>query len=231
MNSSAPIDLRIDWATHQAAQIACHRWHYSHSMPLGKLVKVGAWERGQFIGVVIFARGASPYLGVPYKLDAIELCELCRVALRDHVAPVSRIIALAVRFLRAQSTGLRLIVSFADPLHGHHGGIYQAAGWLYTGTTREGRFYRVRGKIVHPRSVGDQFHTGNGGVQSLWWVQQNLDPGAERVFLPGKHRYLLALDQAMRDQIEPLRQPYPKRAPPSSAVDRAHSPVMGAEHS
>jgi hypothetical protein len=43
----AKADLRIDWATHAAAKYACENWHYSGCMPVGKLVKVGAWESGK----------------------------------------------------------------------------------------------------------------------------------------------------------------------------------------
>jgi hypothetical protein len=35
----------------------------------------------------------------------------------------------------------------------------------------------------------------------------------EKIKMPGKHRYLFPLDAEMRKQIEPLRQPYPKRVP------------------
>lgn len=51
----AKADLRIDWATHEAARYACENWHYSGTVPVGKLAKVGAWERGEFVGVVLFA--------------------------------------------------------------------------------------------------------------------------------------------------------------------------------
>ncbi|MFE9277177.1 Mom family adenine methylcarbamoylation protein [Paenibacillus glucanolyticus] len=60
------IDLRVDWATHEAAKFSCENFHYSRSLPAGKSVKVGAWEDGQFIGVVIFSRGATQNIGSPY---------------------------------------------------------------------------------------------------------------------------------------------------------------------
>jgi hypothetical protein len=53
-------------------------------------------------------------------------------------------------------SGLRLIVSFADTAQGHHGGIYQAAGWIYSGGT-ETHAYRVKGVVEHDltREVGN----------------------------------------------------------------------------
>src|SRR5688572_27900813 len=109
------------------------RWHYSRRMPRCKLAKIGAWEDGRFIGAVVFGRGATPNIGSPFGLDQTEVCELVRVALRDHRAPVSQIMAEARRKLRETSPGLRVIVSFADTAQDHHGGIYQADNWIYLG--------------------------------------------------------------------------------------------------
>ncbi len=88
--------LRLDWVARPAAEYACRHWHYSRSVPAGRLNILGVWEAGQFKGVVIFSKGATPKIGSPYGLTQTEVCELTRVALRDHDAPVSRIIAVAL---------------------------------------------------------------------------------------------------------------------------------------
>ena len=116
-------DLRIDWATHEAAKYAVENWHYSKTLPVGKMAKIGAWEDGKFIGVVIFAWGMNKDLGSPYGLKLGECAELVRVALTKHRSEVSKILSIATRFLKRQSPGLRILVSCADPSEGHHGGI------------------------------------------------------------------------------------------------------------
>ena len=141
-------DLRIDWATHEAAKHACVNWHYSGCLPAGKLVKVGAWENGKFIGVVLFGRGATPNLGRPYNLGQDECVELVRIALTKHENAVSRIAALAMKFLHKANPKLRLIVSFADQSQGHHGGIYQAGNWVYNGQGDPAKFYMILGKLT-----------------------------------------------------------------------------------
>lgn len=212
--------LKIDWATHAAAKHACENWHYSRCVPAGKLVKVGAWEGGKFIGVVMFGRGATPNLGKPYGLAQDQCVELVRIALTDHAAPVSRIAALAIRFIKKTNPGLRLIVSFADQSQGHHGGIYQAGNWTYNGHGQPANFYLVRGKLTHPRSIG-----AKGLVQNISGARQ-IDPNATVVTVPGKHRYLMPLDDAMRAQIAPLAKPYPKRAKDQAA---SHPDALGGE--
>lgn len=211
----AKADLRIDWATHEAAKYACENWHYSGCLPAGKLVKVGAWEHGKFIGVVLFGRGATPNLGRPYQLGQDECVELVRIALTKHDSPVSRIASLAMKFLSKANPKLRLIVSFADQSQGHHGGIYQAGNWIYNGQGDPAKFYMIRGKLTHPRSIG-----AKGLVQNIHGARM-IDPNATVVDVPGKHRYLMPLDLEMRERILPLAKPYPKRAKQAMTGDQS----------
>ena len=200
--------LKIDWASAEAARYACEKWHYSKCVPVFKAVRCGVWENDLFVGVVLFGQGATPKIGSPYGLNQTEICELTRVALTKHISPVSQIIAVALRFLRKQCPGLRMVVSFADAGQGHHGGIYQAGGWLYAGGS-ETHGYKVNGVIVHPKTLHSRY--GKGG-QSIPWLRANVDPNAERVVSGFKHRYLMPFDDEMRRCIERLRKPYPKRA-------------------
>lgn len=194
------VELKLDWCSYEAAKYAVEHWHYSRVLPAGKLVKVGVWEDKQFIGAVIFGRGANNHIGTPYGLSQDECAELVRVALTEHSNPVSKIVAVALRLLKKQSPGLRLVVSYADPEQGHNGSIYQAGNWVCVGQSKAQREKVEDGKIVHKRSVFARNGTAGGGEYSkLMW----------------KHKYLMPLDDEMRRQIEPLRKPYPKRAPDS----------------
>lgn len=100
MSSSNSPALRIEWATHAAAKFACENWHYSRCMPKSKLAKLGVWEDGKFIGVVIYGVGATSDLVKKYGLTPQEGCELVRVALTKHKAPVSRILSISLRLLK-----------------------------------------------------------------------------------------------------------------------------------
>lgn len=215
--------LRIDWATHKAVVYACEHWHYSRCVSLGKCVRVGVWEDGKFIGIVLFARGAARHLGRPYGLTQGEVCELTRVALREHATPVSRIVALAIKFLRRASPGMRLIVSFADEARGHFGGIYQAMNWIYTGVSLSSYFV-VRGELMHPKSVETKY---GRFTQRLDWIRENVDPDATRIAQAPKHRYLYPLDEEMRTKIQPLALPYPKAPTPDARDKRAMAGSTG----
>jgi hypothetical protein len=213
--SSRP-ELKLAWCSHEAAKYACEHWHYSRVIPKSKLVKIGAWEDEAFIGAVVFGVGATRQLMQPYGLRPEQGCELVRVALREHSAPVSRIVAIALKMLARHQPGLRLVVSFADPEQGHAGSIYQAMNWTYAGTSTSSEEYIVRGKRWHGRSL----RHGKPPHLTTKQYAAKLDPAFKVVMGSSKHRYLYPLDDDMRERIKPLAKPYPKRA--SQAGDDPH---------
>lgn len=208
-------NLKLDWCSHQAAKYAVEHWHYAQSMPLGRLVKVGAWEDGRFIGCVVFAQGNNQHQGRPFGLTLWNVCELCRVALTQHRSSVTRIVALSLRFLKQRCPGIRLVVSYADPAQGHHGGIYQGGNWLYVGTGGSTEaFYDAAGNRIHTRTAapnGQKKQFGRNTSRHRGLV-------ARRESLPPKYKYLYPLDDEMRAKIAPLAKPYPKR-PRAEGVD------------
>lgn len=190
-------------------------------MPIGKLVKVGVWEYGDFIGCVLFARGNTPTLGDRYGLSMLECCELVRVALKAHETPVSRIVAIALKFLKKACPGVRLVISFADPAEGHIGGIYQAGGWLYCGQSEPSWQWFHEGRWKHNREITSGAFGGKRKVNDYAKLPKRLPLG--------KFRYLMPLDAEMRAKIEPLRKPYPKRAASvESDTPEVHSGEGGA---
>ncbi len=177
--SSRP-ELKLDWCSHQAARHAVMRWHYSKRMPVFKLNTIGAWEDGRFIGAVIFGLGAAGSTnGAQYGLARnFEIVECVRVALGEHKTPTSRILSIAVKMLKAKNHKLRMIISFADTREGHHGGIYQAAGWVYTGDyDSTGDCYIVNGVEVHAKTLHSRYGRGGKpfhGFVPTWTPTQNV---------------------------------------------------------
>lgn len=200
------MSLRLDWCSREAAKYACEHWHYSKCLPSGNLVTVGAWEHDKYIGCVIFGHGAIYEIGTPYGLTQFQCVELVRIALTRHDFTVSRIMSLALKFLRKRCPKLRLVVSYADPAQGHHGGIYQATNWIYTGQIAIRDYIKVNGQILHPRSIYAKY--GTSSIQKL--KAKGLRIGSVKV--PGKHKYLMPLDNEISKRVKLLSKPYPKRA-------------------
>ena len=194
-------ELLVHWCDAKAARFACERWHYSQSMPVGRLATVGAWEHDRFIGAVVFGRGANFHLGDAFGLLIGEYAELARIALRGHEHPVSQIAMRAVRLLHRQAPDLRLLLSFADPRQRHHGGIYQAMSWTYLGQSAPSRhFVMPDGSVVHQRAAT----AGNfGGARVAAPV------GGVLRMVEGKHKYALGLDHRMKRTLAAMAKPYP----------------------
>lgn len=192
--------LRLDWASYDAAKYACARWHYLSRMPRSKCVRIGAWEDGEFIGVAIFSPGATPTLYKTYGLSQQQGCELTRVALRAHKAPVSKILSIALRMLKSVCPGLALVISFADTGRGHHGGIYQATNWLYVGDAVSRKLPMLAGRLVHERTLSGMVKGGELRRDECSWIPA-----------PKKHKYLMPLTPKMRERVSPLAKPYPSK--------------------
>jgi hypothetical protein len=207
--------LRIGWATHEAAKYACENWHYSKCVPKSKLVKFGVWEGNQFKGVIIYGCGATSDLVKKYGLKPEQGCELVRIALRDHFWPVSKMLAITLRMLKKEQNGLRLIVSFADPEQGHHGGIYQATNWIFSGYSQASDEYLYKGKRWQGRSFRNSFK----GMEK--------HPDVKVVRGSSKIRYLYPLDDDIRDKIAKLAKKYPKRVEHESNASDFQSEESG----
>lgn len=125
--------LLVDWCSHKAATFACENWHYSKKMTAGKVSCLGVWESGRFIGSIVFGQSAAPQRGDPYGLKPTEVAELLRVALKNHVNEVTKIIAISIKMIKKKCPKLKLLVSYADPEQGHKGVIYKAGNWIFNG--------------------------------------------------------------------------------------------------
>lgn len=207
--------LKLDWCSHDAAKYAVEHWHYSKCMPKSKQAKIGVWESGRFIGAICYGYSTTPYLGTAFGLSQQDCVELTRVALNNHIAPVSQILAISLRLLRKEFTKLRLIISLADSMQGHLGTIYQANGWYYIGRSSSLKQYKYQGKWRNDTPL-----------HRLLAANKEFASTLPKRKIPGKHKYLMPLDKAMRKQIEPLHKPYPKSV---GSIDSCDASATHAE--
>ena len=193
------VNLKLDWANHKATVFACKNWHYSKSVPAGKLVKIGVWENGSFRGVVLFSRGANKSIGSPYKLNQSQVCELTRIALNSHKTPVTKIVSIALKMLKKFCPELKLVVSYADVDQGHEGKIYKAGNWIYEGLFNAGTMgaFIFKGKKTHPKTIHSMYGTGSQRIEFL----KKIDPNVSVFITKGKHKFLMVLDEGIRERI------------------------------
>ena len=190
---SAAQSLILAPASFEQAKYAVLHWHYSKAMPAGKLVKYGVWEDKKYIGVVLFGRGANHSSAHYYGLKITECCELVRVALKEHITPTTKIVAIALRLLHKDNPGIRLVFSYADKTNqGHKGIIYHAGNWEYLGerTAGKGAHWLIDGKLVHNRTINARF----GGLAKIppSFRAKMLDPPTQT-----KHLFIYKFDKSV----------------------------------
>lgn len=130
--------------------------------------------------------------GEEYADSVFELNRLCR--LEDWNEPLSAFVGACLRRLRSNNW---IIVSYSDTAMNHHGYIYQACNFIYTGVTKE------RTDMFAPN--GKHSRHANGEYQ-----------GRYRTIRSAKHRYIYFCTfnkHKKREWMEALKYPiceYPK---------------------
>lgn len=185
--------------------------HYSERWP-SNVQLIATWheagglfgDSGPAVAACIFCCPAARW-----SAPVLELTRLVRVP--GLTAPLSGLVAEAQAWVRRKRLG-DLLVSYADPLQEHHGGIYQACSWAYGGL----RPPSLDSVILNGERVPARTANHLCGTQSVERLRlMGLD--AAGVMDQGKHLYWRPLGRAgvhkalqLRLQILPYPKPNPK---------------------
>jgi hypothetical protein len=191
-------------------------FHYSKRMPSAVRRCFAAREVGGLFGETGEPVAASVY-GNPcnrnFNQDSLELLRLVRH--EKYNAPISELVSFSLRWLKANTT-TPFVLSYADTTQGHHGGIYQACGFVYIGATNSRLigYTTEHGEFVHGRACNHRF--GTMAIEAL----AKLRPGWSPTYGQPKHLYIFPLRQKWRTISRRYgweAKPFPK---PSSSAAR-----------
>jgi len=166
----------------------------------------GVYLEDALVGAVVFTAGMRQGHRLLDAARPQDVVTLSRLWLSDALPPnsESRVLGIVLRALR-RMTSWKLVLSYADPVAGHRGIIYQASGWLYLGQTEANTYIDLGdGKLYHPRSIYGLF-----GSNSVSHLRATHVPAA-RVRVSGKHRYAYVLDPTWRWRLSRAPAPYPR---------------------
>ena len=202
-----PSDLSVRPIDPKTARLLCERHHYLGSYPGGGLLNFGIFADHALVGVAVFAAG--PYNVHRYFKDANrgQVIALSRFWLADCCGrnSESRILGVICRMLRRWQNTARAIVAYSDPMAGHDGAIYRAAGFLYLGLSESMPVYRLPdGTIHHSRSLSHCF-----GTHSLKYFRATGIP-VDAVPQEPKFLYVTFVDPKWRDRLLSPALPYLK---------------------
>ena len=159
-------------------------------------------EHGRVVAACIFS--------LPPTRWGEEVLELSRLVREPEIiTPLSSLISNSCKWLRRAKWNL--IISFADATHGHHGGVYQAAGWKYAGQRQrsiDGVIWR--GSFVPGRSCNSRW-----GTRSPSKLTELLHEQISPHYNDGKHLYWNAIHRSGYSKAKKLnliQSAYPKTA-------------------
>jgi hypothetical protein len=185
--------------------------HYSHKWTSCRYA-LGVFYANTLIGCLIygFPVGRQTVKSIITTLSNDQVLELTRLWIADGYGCniESYAIGQSFKWLRKNAPSIKVLISYADPMAGHLGKIYQATNWLYQGNKTmliKGYIHIIFGKKMHPRSVVAKYKT----VREETLLK--IDPSYKRIFMENKHRYIYRLDKKLKiSQLKHRILPYPK---------------------
>lgn len=167
--------------------------HYAKRIPIINFA-FGLYIDGELEGILTVGRSASAPLaaGVCGPEHKSRVYELNRLVVNDGLPAnsLSRFVSKCLKMLKSDDL---IIVSYSDTGMGHHGYIYQATNWIYTGMTVSRTDKYMPGN-KHPRYYTEEY-------------------AHLRKVRTSKHRYIYFTGKSRKIFLEQLNYPicpYPK---------------------
>ena len=214
------------------------KYHYSKlwtkcSVALGLFIDTGKEHsffdesEEKMIGVIVYGDPIGRLTGqsISDEIKRTEVLELTRLFIHDGYGSniESWFISQSFNWLRKNKPEIKALISYASPVEGHSGTIYQATNWIYQGNNNrwndgwifkfdeEARLpYTLSNRWIHGRTIFPYFKTNDPyeiqkQVNKTFWIRKELQ----------KHRYvyILANKKHKKKIMKTLKHetlPYPK---------------------
>ena len=137
------------------------RHHYSKSINGVKITQCfKVTNKEDLVGAVLFGQ-LSTTAWKKFGSSEAHVLELRRLVLLDKCGKnsESRVIGYCLRWIKKQLPLVRVIVSYADPMHGHTGVIYKASNFQLIGTTSDDKGYYdlEHDRVYHSRALRTKY--------------------------------------------------------------------------
>jgi len=175
--------MKLEKASKEAIKYACLKFHYAKSIPVNTFRYSVFNDKNEWCGVILFGTGANRHLATQFGYSQGQVIELVRVALNGKQDNVSKPLSVALKLIKKDCPLVKKIISYADKDQGHKGTIYKATNWKVEYVTKGERYFIVKGKKTHPRSIYGKCK------QSLEDIRKYLDKDATEYWTTGKILY------------------------------------------
>ena len=170
----------------------CKDWiinkHYAKRMPPIEFA-FGLFDKDNLLqGIVTYGTPVSSMLRDLWK-NEFKLMELNRLVVNEGLAKNS------LSYLVSQSLKMLpkplVLVSYADTSQNHHGYIYQATNWIYTGLSAKRTDWKIKGKEnLHGSTIADM---SRGRENRAEYMREKFGDDFYLEDRPRKHRYFYFL--------------------------------------
>ena len=230
--------LSIRQVDKQTAKKMVVKYHYSKlwtkcSVALGLFIDTGKEHsffdesEEKMVGVIVYGDPIGRLTGqsISDEIKRTEVLELTRLFIHDGYGSniESWFISQSFNWLRKNKSEIKALISYASPVEGHSGTIYQATNWIYQGNNNrwndgwifkfdeEARLpWTLSDRWIHGRTIFPYFKTNDPyeiqkQVNKTFWIRKELQ----------KHRYvyILANKKHKKKILKTLKHetlPYPK---------------------
>lgn len=182
--------------------------HYAKRIPPIEFA-FGLFDDLKMVGVCTYSTPISHTLRTLF--DGFKLMELNRLVTNDGL-PKNSTSFFVSQTLKMLPNPL-VIVSYADTSQHHHGYIYQATNFIYTGLSAKFNDYYVKGmEHLHNGTIMDMSRGQDNRVE---WLREKFGDDLYMRERPRKHRYFYFVGnkrdkRKMMSQLPYEIQPYPK---------------------
>jgi len=144
----------------------CKEWllhkHYAKRIPLIKY-SFGLYTKENLFGICTFGLPCR-MLNMGYSIFGgqytMQTLELNRLVVNDNLE--KNVLSFFVSQTFKMLPKPLVLISYADKNNGHHGYIYQATNWIYTGlTSKRKKIIDMQGKEIHERTINSRLGTSN----------------------------------------------------------------------
>lgn len=172
--------------------------HYSHSVNGVKITQCfKVIFENEIVGGVIFG-AMSTTAWKKFSNSEKQVLELRRLVLLDRAGKncESRVIGHTLRYIKKHLKEIKVIVSYADPNHGHSGTIYKASNFKYLGKSASdiGYLDTETNKVYHSRALRTKY---KGDYKPfVKKLRHKKESGIlQEIKLQGKHCFVFEFDR------------------------------------
>ena len=205
----------------------CLKKHYARRLPPIQHA-FGLFDMDNILqGIVTYGTPVSSTLRDLWD-NKYKLMELNRLVINEGLE--KNVLSFLVSQSFNQMPKPLVLVSYADTSKNHHGYIYQATNWVYTGLSAIFKDYYVKGmEHLHNGTIMDM---SRGQENRVEWLRNKFGDNLIMIDRPRKHRYFYFLGnkKEVRDMLKMLpykTEPYPKGD--NIRYDASYKPTIQTE--